>query len=78
MSAPFARTLTRLALAAAILAGAAGCQNVDFTQRRHLADPLMDLDDGPTETHFAQKTFYSREGSVGGIGAAAGGGCGCF
>jgi hypothetical protein len=61
-----------------LLLGAAGCQSVDFTEKRHLGDPIMQLEDGPAETHFYQKTFYSREGSAGGIGASAGGGCGCY
>ena len=55
-----------------------GCRQVDFTERRHLGDPIMELDDGPAETHFQQKVTYSREGSAGGIGASAGGGCGCY
>ena len=66
------------ALALVCLAGAAGCVNVDFTERRHLADPNMELSEGPTRTHFEQKVFYSREGSSGGIGASGGGGCGCY
>lgn len=61
-----------------LLLALGGCQTVDFTERRHLADPIMELGDGPAETHFTQKTRYSREGSAGGIGASAGGGCGCY
>lgn len=60
------------------LLGLAGCQTVDFTEKRHLADPVMELGDGASETHFQQKCFYSREGSAGGIGSSAGGGCGCY
>ena len=55
-----------------------GCQAVDFTEKEHLADPVMELDDGAAHVHFNQKTFYSREGSAGGIGSSAGGGCGCY
>ena len=66
------------ALLATLAAPLAGCKMVDFTEKRHLSDPIMELSDGATETHFQQKTFYSREGSVGGIGASAGGGCGCY
>lgn len=74
------RRLTRLArsCAGALLALAAGCQNVDFTEREHLGDPVMSLGDSASETHFHQKVFYSREGSAGGIGASGGGGCGCY
>ena len=67
----------RLLLAAALsLAG--GCAATDFTERRRLADPVMQLDDSAAETHLHQKTYYSREGSAGGIGGSAGGGCGCY
>jgi hypothetical protein len=41
-------------------------------------DPAMELDDGATETHWFQKVHYSVEGSAGGIGTGAGGGCGCY
>ena len=56
----------------------AGCAATDFTERRRLADPIMGLDDTAGETHLLQKTYYSREGSAGGIGGSAGGGCGCY
>ncbi|MCA8923367.1 MAG: DUF4266 domain-containing protein [Planctomycetes bacterium] len=67
-------------IAATLIAGAtlSGCKAVDFTEKRRLADPIMELGDGPSETHFQQKCFYSREGSAGGIGSSAGGGCGCY
>ena len=55
-----------------------GCGGVAFYEKRALADPVMDLDDGPAEAHFYQKAYYSREGSAGGIGTGAGGGCGCY
>jgi len=55
-----------------------GCATTDFTERRRLADPIMALEDPAAETHLQQKTSYSREGSVGGIGGSAGGGCGCY
>lgn len=55
-----------------------GCVATDFTERRRLADPIMALDDPASETHLQQKTYYSREGSAGGIGGSAGGGCGCY
>ena len=55
-----------------------GCQNVDFTEREHLGDPVLELGESSSETHFHQKVFYSREGSAGGIGSSGGGGCGCY
>jgi hypothetical protein len=57
---------------------ASGCAATDFTERRRLTDPIMALDDPGSETHFHQKVYYSREGSAGGIGGSAGGGCGCY
>jgi len=57
---------------------ASGCQSVEFHEKGRLLDPVMAFNEWPTETHFYQKTYYSREGSVGGIGTSAGGGCGCY
>lgn len=70
--------LLSLVVLGALIAPLTACQAVDFTEKRNLSDPIMEFGDGATETHFQQKTFYSREGSVGGIGASAGGGCGCY
>ncbi len=55
-----------------------GCDSVKFYEKRTLASPLMAFDESPTESHFIAKSIYSREGSVGGIGSSAGGGCGCY
>lgn len=55
-----------------------GCRNVDFYEREAFADRLMEFEPDPIETHFFQKSYYSREGGVGGFGTAAGGGCGCY
>ena len=55
-----------------------GCESVSFYQKGRLVDPIMAFDEEPTSTHFYQKSFYSREGSTGGIGTGAGGGCGCY
>lgn len=66
------------AVVGALCLAAAGCQEVSFHEKEHLADPIMVFDGDATETHFFQKTYYSREGSAGGIGATAGGGCGCY
>lgn len=62
---------------AALVGLAAGCQAVDFTQRRHLVDPVMSLEEDPAEARFRGKAMASREGgmAVGGRGA---GGCGCY
>jgi hypothetical protein len=38
----------------------------------------MAFDTDPSEMHFQQKVFYSMEGSAGGFGSSAGGGCGCY
>jgi hypothetical protein len=54
------------------------CKTVEFYDKARLNDPAMKFDEDPTETHFLQKTAYSREGSAGGIGTGAGGGCGCY
>ncbi|MEQ8762787.1 MAG: DUF4266 domain-containing protein [Planctomycetota bacterium] len=67
-----------LLLGGLLLGSLPGCQNVEFYERRDLTDPVMVLADDPLETHFYQKCFYSREGSAGGIGSSAGGGCGCY
>jgi hypothetical protein len=71
----------RYALCFAILALAVvltGCQTVEFYEKEHLNDATMLLEEDPSEVHFLQKVLYSREGSVGGVGTGAGGGCGCY
>ncbi len=71
----------RRRVAAVLLLAAAftgGCNSTKFYERRHLSDKVMTFAEDPTEVHFQQKCFYSREGSAGGIGASAGGGCGCY
>lgn len=64
-----------LGLALAILSG---CASVPFYEKGQLQDPIMVLAPDATEAHAFQKIYYSREGSVGGIGQGAGGGCGCY
>ena len=66
--------IAMLALAAVL----AGCQSVEFYEKEHLNDATMLLEEDPSEVHFLQKVLYSREGSVGGVGTGAGGGCGCY
>ncbi len=70
--------LTALAVVALACTLLAGCNAVDFHERRHLQDHVMTFSENPAETHLYQKTYYSREGSAGGIGSSAGGGCGCY
>ena len=68
-----------LALVLLLAAGSlAGCNTVEFYEQRAFTDPAMELDKGRAHTHFLQKTLYSTEGSAGGIGTTAGGGCGCY
>ena len=55
-----------------------GCDTVEFYELERLGDSVMDLDDGAAQAHFHQKVFYSMEGSAGGLGSTAGGGCGCY
>jgi hypothetical protein len=55
-----------------------GCQTVEFWELEALADPVMTMEATACEVHFHQKVFYSMEGSAGGIGEGAGGGCGCY
>ena len=43
-----------------------------------ILDKVMAFDASGSETHFYQKSYYSREGSVGGFGTTGGGGCGCY
>jgi len=65
------------ALATALIA-LSGCSTVEYYEKERLSDPTMVFETDPTEVHFHQKCFYSREGSAGGIGDTAGGGCGCY
>ncbi len=65
-------------LGGALVALGAGCNTVEYYEMRAFADPTMELEDGAAETHAYQKIYYSIEGSAGGIGTSAGGGCGCY
>ncbi|MBW2541345.1 MAG: DUF4266 domain-containing protein [Deltaproteobacteria bacterium] len=62
----------------ALVAVLTGCQTVEFYEKEHLSDSTMLLEEDASEIHFLQKVLYSREGSVGGVGTGAGGGCGCY
>ena len=54
-----------------------GCRTVEFYELERLNDRVMVFDQGGAKLHLNQKILYSREGSAGGLGASAGGGCGC-
>jgi hypothetical protein len=60
-----------------VACGLGGCALVPQNRRGRLADPMMALDDEPTEAYRKQKLYFAREGAAGGDGATAGGGCGC-
>ena len=76
--APLQRLTTHLLAAAVVASVVAGCQTVEFWELEALSDPVMEMESGAAEVHFHQKGFYSMEGSAGGIGETAGGGCGCY
>jgi len=61
-----------------LLAGTTSCRSVEFYEKAAFSDPMMAFDTDRAEAHFYQKVFYSMEGSAGGIGTTAGGGCGCY
>ena len=54
------------------------CESVEFYEKAALADAAMQFGTRRCEVHWQQKVFYSHEGSAGGIGTVAGGGCGCY
>ena len=61
-----------------LLLGAASCSSVEFYEKAAFSDPMMAMEIDRAEAHWHQKVFYSMEGSAGGIGTTAGGGCGCY
>lgn len=67
-----------LLLAGLVVSQLNSCKTVEFYEKERLGDSVMSLDDGESEAHFYHKVFYSMEGSAGGIGTSAGGGCGCY
>ena len=70
----------RFLLPVLLLAGLAGCSNIEPWvkpyERDRLADPIMALDMAPVSSSYIQHVYEAREGARGGEGAA-GGGCGC-
>lgn len=77
LSYPLAPRAT-IAMLIAAMALASGCETVEYYQKRRLVDAIMVFDPHPEYVHLMQKSYYAREGSVGGIGSGAGGGCGCY
>ena len=72
------KLLFTLIVAGAALLGAVGCRSVAIYEKVRLQDPQMKFEESGVESHFYQKVYYSREGSVGAFGSSAGGGCGCY
>jgi hypothetical protein len=72
---PFSRFAFLAALAGSCLSA---CRSVEFYEKAALSAPAMSLASPRCEVHWHQKVFYSHEGSAGGIGTVAGGGCGCY
>ncbi len=73
---PMTSRILLAAVAAICLFGS--CESVDFYEKEAFTDPTMELAEDRCEIHWYQKVFYSQEGSAGGIGTVAGGGCGCY
>ena len=53
-----------------------GCITVQPWEREVLSDPMMIFDENPIDKGILEHHIDYREGSVGGMGAQAGG-CGC-
>ncbi len=68
--------MKRALLSLSLLLSAAGCAHVKPWEREYLSERVMDPGGEHTEDRFRQHWQQSREGSMGGFGAA-GGGCGC-
>ncbi len=54
-----------------------GCATVQQIDRGRLAKRTMQLEAFPHEASFVSEMHNIREGSAGGEGQSAGGGCGC-
>jgi hypothetical protein len=65
-----------ICLAAALIPGVTGCQNVKPWQRGTLADYAMRADRDSMGDAQKEHIFFSREEASGGRGVG-GGGCGC-
>ena len=75
---PFLPLPIKVLLAVASLLALGACRSVEFWEREALSDSVMTMDEGAARTHLRQKVLYSMEGSAGGVGTSAGGGCGCY
>ncbi len=64
-----------VALCGLMLGG--GCTGTQYYERERLQDPAMQFDTDAGFTFIRHKTEAAREGSFGGYGAAAAGGCAC-
>ncbi len=73
----FSKTRQRLAFRLLLVGFVAltGCANVAPYEREDLADPIMQLDEGP-QGAYEQHLHRALEGGLSGQ-PAAGGGCGC-
>ncbi len=60
-----------------LLLAASSCNTVEFYEKGALSSPVMDLSMETCRSGFHQKVIYATEGAAGGLGATAGGGCGC-
>ncbi len=60
-----------------LLGATASCQATRFYERERLVDRSMQFDADDAYVFVRNKTEAAREGSFGGFGAAAAGGCGC-
>ena len=60
------------------LAFSPGCNTVEFYEMEAHASNVMQYGSSDAKSHLEQKVIYSMEGSAGGIGSSAGGGCGCY
>ena len=72
--------ISRVLLAALLLAGMSGCSSLEPWvkpyERDRLADPIMFLDADPVSSAYIYHVYEALEGARGGEGTA-GGGCGC-
>ena len=66
------------ALLTLVVASSAACNTVEFYEMEAHSSAVMTYSHSPAKSHFDQKVLYSMEGSAGGIGTSAGGGCGCY
>lgn len=55
-----------------------GCNTVEFYEMQAHTSNVMKYGSSDAKAHLEQKVIYSMEGSAGGIGSSAGGGCGCY